>query len=55
MAECADGAGFVLNDETSHAVFDHFRNGASIERDDRRATSHGFDHDQSERLRPIDW
>ena len=54
MAEGPDGASFVLNNETRHAVFDQFRNGAAIERNNRRATSHGFDNHQSERLRQVD-
>ena len=54
MADGADGAGFILNNETRYAIFDRFRDGAAIERDKRRAASHGFDHDQSERLRPVD-
>ena len=54
MAKGSDGAGFVLNNETRHAIFDQFGNRAAIESDNRRAASHGFDHDQSERLRPVD-
>jgi hypothetical protein len=54
MADGADGAGFILNNETRYAIFDQFRDGAAIERDNRRAASHGFDHDQPERLRPVD-
>jgi Mannosylglycerate hydrolase MGH1-like glycoside hydrolase domain len=54
MADGPDGASFVLNNETRHAVFDQFRNCAVIERNNRRATSHGFDNHQSERLRPVD-
>src|SRR5580693_10033246 len=54
MADGADGAGFILNNETRYAIFDQFRDGAAIERDNRRAASHGFDNHQSERLRPVD-
>ena len=48
MADGPDGASFVLNNGTRHAVFDQFRNCAAIERNNRRATSHGFDNHQSE-------
>src|SRR5580704_10749682 len=54
MADGPDGAGFILNNETRYAIFDQFRDGAALERDNRRAASQGFDHDQSERLRPVD-
>ena len=54
MADGPGGAGFILNNETRYAIFNQFRDGAAIERDNRRAASHGFDHDQSERLRPVD-
>ena len=50
----ADGAVDVLDDEAGEAVVDDFRHRAAIERDDRRAAGHGLDHDQAERLRPVD-
>jgi hypothetical protein len=46
---------FRRNDEASHAVVDDFRDGAAAPRHDRRSTRHGFDHDKTERLRPVDW
>ncbi|CAM2163741.1 hypothetical protein BO443_120084 [Burkholderia orbicola] len=50
----ADRALHVLDDEAGHAVLDHFRHGAAVERDDRRAAGHRLDHHQAERLRPVD-
>jgi hypothetical protein len=36
------------------AILNQFRRRAAIERNNRRAASHGFDHDEPERLRPVD-
>lgn len=44
----------VCDDETAHPVLDDFRHGTLAVGDDRRAAGHGLDHDQTERLRPID-
>lgn len=42
------------DDVAGQAVIDHFRNRAAAERDHRRPAGHGFDHDEAERLRPVD-
>src|SRR5258708_666335 len=49
-----DGFSFPIRDKAGYTVIDHFRYRARPERDNRRATRHGFDHDQTERLRPVD-
>src|SRR5205807_7706545 len=43
----------IVNDQPSHAVLDNLWNRPVAVSDDRRATGHRLDHDQSERLRPI--
>src|SRR5678809_1062505 len=53
--DCPDSLGFVLYDETGHPVVEHFRDRAPTKRDDRRAAGHGFNHHETERLRPINW
>ncbi len=42
------------DDETGHAMLDHFRDGGDIPRDHRRAAGHGLDHDETEGLGPVD-
>src|SRR6266404_6846137 len=57
FAEPPDGAGgfcFPIHDKAGYTVIDDFRHRARAERDNRRAARHGFDHDQAERLRPVD-
>src|SRR5713101_1598769 len=49
-----DGFSFPIHDKAGYTVIDHFRYRARPERNNRRATRHGFDHDQTERLRPVD-
>src|ERR1700680_752191 len=38
--------------KTADAILNDLRYRAAIETDDRRTTSHGFDHDNAERLLP---
>src|SRR5215475_256107 len=57
LAEAADRLdrlGFSIDDEACDALVDHLRDGAAAEGDDRRAARHGLDHDQTERLGPVD-
>src|SRR5712675_2031878 len=57
FAEPPDGLNgfrFPIDDKTRYAIIDDFRYRAGPERDHRRAARHGFDHDQAERLRPVD-
>ena len=44
----------VFDQKTCHSLVDDFRHGAPSEGDHRRPASHGLDHDQAERLRPVD-
>ena len=44
----------AVDDKPSDAVVNHFRHRPARPCDDWRATGHGFDHDQAERLQPID-
>jgi hypothetical protein len=50
LGDGRDGGIFGFNDPTSDTILDHFRHGATRPRDHRRATGHGFDHHQPERL-----
>src|SRR5258708_39621280 len=50
-----DGLGHVLDEVAGHSVIDNFRRGTEPESNHGSAAGHGFDHDQSERLWPIDW
>jgi len=43
-----------IDDGTRDALVDDFRNGTPAESKDGCAARHGLDHDQAERLRPID-
>jgi hypothetical protein len=43
-----------VNDGARDALVDDFRNGTLAECKDRRAACHRLNHDQAERLRPID-
>src|ERR1700722_2844472 len=45
----------VLDNEARHTVLDHLGNGAGAICDNGRSAGHRLDHDQSERLGPIDW
>lgn len=53
-ADRGDGAGFILDDEAGQALIYDLGNGAAIVRDDRGAACHRFNHDEAERLRPVD-
>ena len=43
-----------FDDDAGDAVVHHFRNRAGAPGDDRRARRHRLDHDEAERLRPVD-
>jgi len=53
-ADHADRTGFVLDDKAGEALVDDLRHRTAVVGDDRRAAGHGFDHDEPERLRPVD-
>src|SRR5215510_6106806 len=44
----------AVHDKASHAVRDDFGHGSAAPGDHRRATGQGLDHDEAERLRPVD-
>jgi hypothetical protein len=44
---------FSGNDKSRHAILNHFWDGTDRKGDDRSAARHGFDHNQTERFRPI--
>ena len=44
----------VVDDDPAAAVLDHLRHRAAARRDHRRAARHRLDHDQAERLLPVD-
>src|SRR5207244_3642526 len=44
----------VLDNETRHPILEHLRHRPAVESDDRSPTRQGFNHDQTERLRPVD-
>src|SRR5437764_2462405 len=57
LAEPSDGVDRLrlpLDDEPGDALVDHLRHRAGSKRDDRRTAGHRLDHDQAERLGPID-
>ena len=47
--------GHIFDEIAGHAIVDDFRRGTAPESNHGSAASHGFDHDQPEGLRPVDW
>src|SRR5207248_1160205 len=54
-ANCSDGGILVIDDESGHPLIDDFRHRSGSEGDNRCAAGHCLDHDQTKRLRPVDW
>ena len=54
-ADFADGLVDAVDHLAGNATVDHFRHGAVAEGENRCSAGHGLNHDQAERLRPIDW
>src|SRR5215472_12656318 len=54
LSDLADGFLDATDDIAGDTVVDHLRHGAAPKRQDRSATSHGLDHGEAKRLRPID-
>src|SRR3954462_4921393 len=44
----------IVGDDSRHPILDHLRNATLPERQDRYPAEKGFDHDQAERLVPLD-
>lgn len=44
----------AADDISGNARVDHFAHGPAVEGENRRATGHGLDHDETERFRPVD-
>ena len=44
----------AVDDESGDSLVDDFGDGTSAECDHGSSASHGFDHDEAERLRPVD-
>ena len=47
-------AGFILDDEAGEAVVDDLRDRAAVVGNHRCTAGHGLDHDEAERLGPVD-
>src|SRR4030088_253066 len=50
----ADRTGFILDDKAGQALIDDLGDRATVICNDRRPACHRFDHDEAERLGPID-